>query len=243
MSPHHPQPLIVLLQVRSHPVPLHQEREWFRERCGVDPRHFRAINLVDHPELEWSHVADADAVMIGGAGAHSAHENHPFTRPLWMVVHRLLDEGRPLFGSCWGHQFLARVLGGTVIHDPPSSEVGTFSITLTAEGLRDPLFEGFPATFDAQLGHNDRIGTLPETMVELARSERCPYQAVRVEGRPAYGTQFHPEMTSDQLKERLEIYRDEYVAGPGEFERLTRRLRPSPHADRLLRRFLDLYVG
>ncbi len=236
------QPRILLLQVRSHEVPLRQEREWFRQRCGVDQGHFHAINLVEEPRIGWSHVRDVDVVMIGGAGAHSAHEDHPFTEPLWEVVLRLLDENRPLFGSCWGHQFLARVLGGSVIHDPASSEVGTFGIRLTPEGRADPLFEGFPESFDAQLGHNDRIGVLPSSMVELARSERCPFQAVRVKGKPAYGTQFHPEMTAEQLRLRLEVYRDQYLADPGEFERLTGRLRPSPHADRLLRRFLDLFA-
>ena len=221
---------------------LRQEREWFRERCGVDERHFHAINLVDHPRISWTDVAGFDAVMIGGAGAHSAHHDHPFTEPLWEVVERLLDEERPLFGSCWGHQFMARVLGGSVVHDPAASEVGTFEIRLTPEARNDPLFGGLPPVFDAQLGHNDRIGVLPAAMVELARSERCPFQAVRVVGRPAYGTQFHPEMTADQLKQRLEVYRDEYLSEPGEFERLTGRLRPSPHADGLLARFLDLYV-
>ncbi len=243
MTPHRTQPRILLLQVRNHLVSLRQEREWFRQRCGVDERHFTTINLVDRPSITWDHVKDSDVVMIGGAGAHSAHQDHPFTEPLREVVLRLLEEDRPLFGSCWGHQFMARVLGGSVIHDPPSSEVGTFTIHLTAEGQRDPLFEGFPPSFDAQLGHNDRIGTLPTSMVELARSDRCPCQTVRVAGKLAYGTQFHPEMTADQLRERLEIYRNEYLSDPGEFERLTDRLRPSPHADGLLRRFLDLVAG
>ncbi len=236
-------PRIVLLQVRSHLVPLRQEREWFRQRCRVPERAFEAINLVERPAVTWGDVADADAVMIGGAGEFSAAQDHPFTGPLSAVVLRLIEEGRPVFGSCWGHQFIARLLGGTVRPDPAGSEIGSFDIELTEQGRDDPLFAGFPPVFTAQLGHKDRIVELPPGMVELARSQRCPYQAVRVAGRPVYGTQFHSEMTADQLRARLEVYREEYLPDPAEFERLTGRLRPSPEADRLLARFLELYCG
>ena len=233
---------IILLQVRSHLVSLRQEREWFRERCGVPEQQFGVINLVDEPRISWRDVQDADTVMIGGAGAYTAYEDHDFTAPLEEVVNRLLDEDRPLFGSCWGHQFLARILGGTVGPDHERSEVGSYDIHLTEAGRDDPLFPGLPATFVAQLGHNDRIIDLPTRMVELARSAACPYQAVRVLGKPAYGTQFHSEMTHFQLRERLEVYRDEYMPDPEEFARLSERLRPSPDVDGLLGRFLDLYT-
>jgi len=164
MTPRRSQPRIILLQVRNHLVSLRREREWFCQRCAVDERHFSTINLVDRAGISWKHVKDSDVVMIGGAGAHSVHHDHPFTEALWEVVLRLLDENRPLFGSCWGHQFMARVLGSSVIHDPPSSEVGTFTIRLAGEGEIDPLVEGFPPSFDAQLGHNDRIEALPASM-------------------------------------------------------------------------------
>ena len=233
---------LVLLQVRSHLVSLRQERDWFRERCRVPEEHFSVINLVDRPNLQWKDVAEAHAVLIGGAGAFTAYDDHAFTGPLAEVVHRLLDADRPLFGSCWGHQFVARLLGGTVAADQERSEVGTYPISLTPAGRQDPLFESFPDTFLAQLGHNDRVVSLPESIEELARSELCPYQAIRVIGKPVYGTQFHSEMTHVQLRERLEVYRDEYMPDPEEFARLSQRLRPSPEADRLLDRFLELFV-
>jgi len=233
---------VVLLQIRSEMIPLRQERDWFRQRCGVPEEHFRTINLVEEPALRWRQIADADVVMIGGAGEFSAHDDHEFTAPLTEVVLRLIDEGRPLFGSCWGHQFLARILGGAVSPDPERSEVGSFDIHLTEAGRCDPLFAEFPATFCAQLGHKDRITGLPPAMIELASSDLCPYQAIRIVGKPIYGTQFHSEMTADQLRDRLEVYREEYMPDPEEFARLSRRLRPSPEADGILGRFLDLYA-
>ncbi|HHQ49260.1 MAG TPA: type 1 glutamine amidotransferase, partial [Acidobacteria bacterium] len=235
-------PRLLLLQIRTNPVSLRQEHEWFAERLEIPASVLQTINLVDRPELRWRDVDPYDAVLIGGAGAHTAYEDHPFTGPLERVVLGLIERDRPLFGSCWGHQFLARVLGGTVVNDPAAEEVGTFEIELTPEGRRDPLFAPLPPAFAAQLGHHDRIGVLPPDLVELARSERCPCQAVRMPGRPVYGTQFHPEMTDGQLRERLEVYRDAYLPDPEGYRRLLANLRPSPEAGSLLRRFLELYV-
>jgi GMP synthase (glutamine-hydrolysing) len=137
---------------------------------------------------------------------------------------------------------MARASGGEVIVDRENSEIGSFEITLTPEGATDPLLEGLPSSFFVQLGHNDRVSRLPQGWVQLAASQRCPNQIIRLEGKPVYGTQFHSEMNEDRLRERLEVYLQEYVPDPEEFQRLLTRLRPSPNADRILDRFLGLYA-
>jgi GMP synthase (glutamine-hydrolysing) len=235
-------PRLLLLQIRTNEISLRQEREWFAQRCAVPMESITTINLVERPAIRWADIEGFSAVFVGGAGAHTAFDDHPFTGALRRVLERLIEVERPFFGSCWGHQFLARVLGGTVASDPDAEEVGTFDIELTADGLSDPLFSGLPPVFAAQLGHHDRIVDLPPDLVELARSARCPYQVVRIPGKPIYGTQFHPEMNHEQLRERLDVYRDSYLPDAAEYERLLGNLRPSPEARSLLRRFLDLYV-
>ena len=208
----------------------------------MDEDRFRFYNLVEDPGVRWEQVADAHAVFIGGAGDYSVTKVHPFTWTLQEIVRRLADEGRPLFGSCWGHQFLGRALGGLVVEDPVSAEVGTYTVRLTDEGLKDPLFGELPPVFDAQLGHNDRIVDPGPRGIELANSSRCPLQAVRFGSAPVYGTQFHSELDEHRLRERLQIYGAHYVADEEEHQRILAGLRPSPAADRLLRRFLELFA-
>lgn len=219
-----------------------QERRAFIERCLVDVDRFDFINIVDHPQLRWEDIESAHAVLIGGAGGYSVIGDHPFSPYLKDVVIRLIEENRPVFGSCWGHQFMARTLGGEVIVDRDRSEVGSFEITLTEQGANDPVFEKFPSSFFVQLGHNDRVSRLPEGWIELAASELCPNQVIRMKDKPVYGSQFHSEMNEDRLRERLQVYLQEYVPDPEEFQRLVTRLRPSPEADRILDRFLTLYA-
>jgi GMP synthase (glutamine-hydrolysing) len=233
---------LALLQLRKDGVPLRQEQSCFLERCRVARHQVTFINLVDQPQIRWHHVDGAHAVLIGGAGDYSVTEEHPFTEPLRELALRLIEACRPVFGSCWGHQFLAQITGGEVVEDPERSEIGSHQVELTPRGVADPLFDGFPSRFHVQLGHKDRVLCLGEGWVELARSALCPNQAIRLEGRPVYGTQFHSEMDENRLRERLEVYRDGYVPDPEQFSEVLRRLRPSLEADRLLARFLALYA-
>jgi GMP synthase (glutamine-hydrolysing) len=233
---------LVLLQIRDDRVSLLQEQSCFIERCRVARRQFDFINLVDAPQIRWHHVADAHAVLIGGAGSYSVTHHHPFTDPLTDLVERLIEAGRPVFGSCWGHQFLAEVFGGKVIEDQARAEVGTFPIRLTAAGVADPLFDGLPERFPVQLGHNDRVSEIGPIWQELAVSDLCPFQVIRYRDRPVYGTQFHSELDEVRLRDRLDMYRQSYAADDTTYEEIVRTLRPTVVADGIMARFLEVYA-
>ena len=232
----------MLLQVRNELVSLKQEQRCFIERCRVARRQFDFINLVENPNIRWSDVENAHAVLIGGAGAFSVTREHPFTAPLREIIQRLIDDGRPIFGACWGHQFLADLGGGSVIEDKERSEVGTFPIQLTPAGIADPLLAGFPEKFHVQLGHNDRVSELGPGWVNLADSEVCTNQLIRLAAKPVYGTQFHSEMDEERLRERILVFLKDYVADEAAFQKILRSLRPSIDADRLLELFLERYA-
>lgn len=229
---------ILLIQVREREDVAAQERACFIRRCGVEPHELTAVNVALEPSPMWATVAGARAVIIGGAAIYSVTEDQPFSGPLAEIVLRLVDADRPLFGCCWGHQFIAKVLGGTVINDPDRGETGTQRIELTPDGRRDPLFSGLTPTFLAQAGHNDRVSALPECAVELATSAACGNQAFRIAGRNIYGTQFHVELSVADLIERLTLYQGEYLAGDDALEEIKRTVEPTPETDQLLRRFL-----
>ena len=236
------EPSVLLLQVRDEPRAEEQERLCFLEAAGLRAERLTCHNLVREPRVSWSRVRRADVVMVGGAGAHTVTREYPFSRPLRETLLRLVDEGKPFFGSCYGHHALVEALGGLVVTDHATGEVGTFAVDLTEAGRRDPLFDGLPSRFPVQLGHHDRVARLPRTLVELAASDRCRYQALRVPGRPIYSTQFHSEMTVEHMTARLIWYRDGYLAERATPEEVSRMLRPSDDSARLIRRFFELYL-
>lgn len=234
---------VVLLQVRDDEPAEAQERLCFLEACRLAPDQLESINLIQQPRIDWSEIEGADAILVGGAGAHSATRRYEFSAPLEAVVRRAVVESVPFFGSCFGHHILVTAMGGHVVTDHETGEVGTFEIELTPAGREEPMLAGYPERFAAQLGHHDRVETLPEGFVELARSERNRFQMLTVLGKPVYSSQFHCELTEQHLLARLEMYRDTYLAEQTDREELSDRIGPSPWADRLLERFMASWRG
>lgn len=233
---------VVLLQFRSEERARRQEENCFRVVGGLRGDELEARDLLGQPALSWAEVAGADAVLLGGAGEHSATERHPFTPYLESVLQRLLEENRPVFGSCFGHHVLAQVTGGRVVTDPTSEELGSFDIELTPQGAQDELLIGLPRRFTAQLGHHDRVVEMGPGVAELAISARCACQMLRVAGKPVYGAQFHAEMDAADVLERLQMYLDGYLPAGETLDDVRRRLRPSPEALAVLRRFVERFV-
>ena len=232
-----------LLQIRDREAVLAEERDSFRARTGLAPDQLVATNVL-RDELGAELLDGVDALMIGGAGAYSVTETFGWTQGLIDLCHAAADRELPLFGSCWGHQFVARAFGGTVINDSARSEMGTQTVRLTAAGHADPLFGTLPAEFGTQMGHHDRVAELPPGAVELADNDLNPFQAFRLRGAPIYGTQFHTELDMETERGRLVTYRPYYpeMADDAVFHATLDALRPTPDADDLLRRFLLLFA-
>ena len=232
-----------LIQIRDREAVRLEEQDSFRARTGLDRRQFVVTSALTDA-LSPALLDGVDAVMIGGAGAYSVTETFAWTQPLIDLCLACGDRGMPLFGSCWGHQFVARAFGGTVINDSERSEMGTVDVDLTDAGRRDPLFATLPDRFATQMGHHDRVSVLPPHAVELAMTHVAPHQAFRIGDLPIYGTQFHSELDEATERGRLITYRPYYpeMADDAVFQATLDALRPSPDADDLLRRFLLLYA-
>ncbi len=239
MAPNYDQLRIRLIQVRERPAVIQEEQQTFLERCHIRPEQLLTVNALSDT-LDESLLDGVDAVMIGGAGAYSVTQTYPWTDDLIRLVEGCYERYLPLFGSCWGHQFIARAFGGTVIKDLDRSEMGTQEVFLTEAGCTDPLFRDFPRRFSAQMGHQDRVSVLPSGTIELARNATAPFQSFRIADRPIYGTQFHSELDAERERQRLVAYRAYYTEtqSEAEFERTLAELRDTPEVDGLLSTFL-----
>ncbi|NNF59450.1 MAG: type 1 glutamine amidotransferase [Rhodothermaceae bacterium] len=243
MAPSYDHLRVRLIQIRERPDVLAEEQASFQTRCALRPEQFLLTNAL-RDDLTASLLDDADAVLIGGAGAYSVTHSYGWTQSLIDLCQACADRQVPLFGSCWGHQFIARAFGGHVVHDMDRAEMGTHEVDLTEAGMADPLFAPFPRRFAAQMGHQDRVAELPDGAVELARNDVAPFQAFRLADAPIYGTQFHSELDHEAERERLYAYRDHYpeMQVDDRFQETLASLRPTPDVDGLLERFLRLFA-
>ncbi len=222
---------------------LAEELESFGKRTRLAPEQFLVTNAL-RDDLSRDVLENVDAVMIGGAGAYSVTKTYAWTNHLIDLCKACADQEIPLFGSCWGHQFIARAFGGSVVNDDTRSEMGTHHVELTEAGKADPLFDVFPHSFLAQMGHQDRVAVLPQGAIELAQNDVAPFQAFRLADLPVYGTQFHSELDEAAERSRLFAYRDHYPEMQVDvaFQETLDSLRPTPDVDDLLYHFLQLYA-
>lgn len=228
---------LLILQSRfmSDPM-LEHERECFIAATAreVDELHFRNV-MGGVPSV--GEVTAYQAVIIGGSGDFSVVErDQDFFEPMSALLRALIDLSFPTFGCCFGFQLLVDAMGGTVVRDPENSELGSYDIELNEAGARDALFGQLPQIFVAQMGHFDRAEELPAGVINLATSQRCGCQALRVPGAPIWATQFHPELDEKGNRVRCVAYIKEFGETEG-YQAL-----PSPEAMTILPRFLELAV-
>jgi len=239
-------PTAVLLQARHFDdAQLEAERRLFAERLALPPTDVASHNLLTGPPQRRAMVGH-DVILIGGSGDfYVSNGLFPQQEAIFEALREAVEGPRPIFASCFGFHLLTAALGGEVIHDPERMELGTYRIELTPAGREDQLLGRLPAGFDAQLGRKDRALKLPGGVKRLAGSELCPHQAFKVERRPVWATQFHPELDEDSNRERYLTYAAGYsgVLGSDAHEEVLRRFAPSPETGGLLRGFLDLVLS
>lgn len=236
---------VLLLQARNTAEMEHQEQECFLERCRIRPEQLTTVNVVHEP-LHAGLLDDIDTFMIGGAGEYSAKDNPPWMPDVLHFVRQAAERNLPTFGSCWGHQLIARAFGGRVIHDPDCAELGSGAVKLTEAGKRDPLFSALPPRFRANMGHHDRVVDLPANAVELAFNDSQRNQAFRLANKPVYGTQFHTELDAARERERIIAYREYYRQDLPTDEKLQQvidNLAETTEVDRLLHEFLLTFAA
>lgn len=138
-------------------------------------------------------------IILGGPQAAYDLDRHPFLRAEVALIERALTAGRPVLGICLGAQLIAQTLGARV-YAGEKREVGWAPVTLTDDGLDDPLFVGGDESLTVFHLHGDTY-ELPPDARNLARTPAYEQQAFRW-GEVVYGFQFHLEFT-DSIIARL----------------------------------------
>ena len=196
----------------------------------------RAIEIIDvtlhHPLPQPDSLAGA---VITGSHDNVTDNPH-YCSELESWIRRMVISEAPLLGICFGHQIIAKALGGVVDFHPVSLEVGTKEIQLLEPGQKDMLFQGMPDRFKAHVFHSQSIRKLPEKAVVLAKNSFEPYQAVRFAPR-TWGVQFHPEADDAIAKCYLFHLADNIRKSGQSLNQLIAQLEKTPYAAALLEQF------
>src|SRR3989338_1085867 len=142
-----------------------------------------------------------DAIIIPGSAHTPTRVNirrHGWMRELFGFIKDAGQLEVPLFGSCFGFQAIAAAFGVPSVPLQSGKEFGFYPVSLTPEGVSDPLFRGVDRGFYAAYSHRYIVPRLPPGAVLLATSSRFKVQAFRI-GKMAYAAQFHPDFNTEQF--------------------------------------------
>jgi len=147
----------------------------------------------------------------------------------------------PFLGCCSGNGLLGSYCGASISRTY-AEPVGGTDITLTDEGQRDPLLQGFLPTIRVMTGHKEACDSLPKGCVLLATNKACPVQMFRLQ-QNIYATQFHPEADAEGFTVRINIYKDHGYFPPETAEQLIEAVERehTPEAQAILTRFVNQY--
>lgn len=168
----------------------------FRAQLGalLPSAAFETISVVHGETLPVP--ASRDAWLLTGS-RHGVYDDLPWIEPLKSFIRAAAGVKRPMVGVCFGHQIIAEALGGKVQKAEIGWRVGmeTYETRLdgTARHVAMPAF------------HQDQVIVQPPGSEIVARSEACPYAALRYRDAPVLSVQFHPEFSRAYLSDLIDV--------------------------------------
>jgi len=137
-------------------------------------------------ELKLNSLEKYDSFILSGRRRNEKKINQINSK----VILHSVKNNKKLFGICYGAEILALTLGGTIrrLND---SQKGTKEVFIQRKNV---LTNKKIKVFES---HLYEISKLPDMLVPIASSKECKNEIIYYNGKFIFGTQFHPEMSTD----------------------------------------------
>lgn len=201
-----------------------------------------AIRMHQNNPVPGDPSAFGGILVMGGPMNVDQTSRYPWLTDQLELIAAAARQRIPVLGVCLGSQMIAAALGGSV-YSGKEPEIGWYGLDLTENADDDPLFGGFPHSFEVFQWHGCTFN-LPPGAALLAGSSLFPHQAFRARD-CIWGVQFHLEVTSGHVSNWLKINHEEVeragvdarAVNAAAEEKLVKLM---PLAEKLFGRFLDL---
>jgi GMP synthase (glutamine-hydrolysing) len=185
-------------------------RSDLQPKFGNYPQMFATMIHAHNRQHELLNFASCDGELPEGAeaceaylltgSASSVYEDLQWIRDLEAFVRGLHYQRKPTVGICFGHQILAKALGGETLKSPKGWGVGVAHQRIVANlGWMNPKVEEVKIL----VSHQDQVTKLPPQAQRILESEFCPNAMFQL-GEHIIGCQGHPEFTSEYSRALME---------------------------------------
>ena len=207
--------------------------QWFAKGLGVGDNELQVVNVYLGEALP--DARDFAGVVVTGSAA-MVTDNEPWSLQAERWLARTVELGSFVLGVCYGHQLLARALGGTVSNNPRGRQVGTVDVTRCDNDQSDAIWRHMPSVIHVPVSHLQAVTRLPEGANLIASSPRDDHHAFTY-GDRAWGVQFHPEFDADIVRGYIDARKDAIRLEGQDPDALSRDARDTSHGGELLRAF------
>jgi GMP synthase (glutamine-hydrolysing) len=137
-------------------------------------------------ELKIKSLEKYDSFILSGRRKNEKKINQINSK----IIKYSIQNNKKLLGICYGAEILSLTLGGT-IRKLETSQKGDEEVSIQRKNI---LINKKIKVFES---HGFEISKLPNLLISIASSKNCKYEIIQYDGKFIFGTQFHPEMTSD----------------------------------------------
>jgi len=183
-----------------------------------------ATRFYEDHKLPFIDICDMLIVMGGPMSVHDEDKLDWLTEEK-KFIEKAIVRGKKVIGICLGAQLNAEVLGSRVYKNK-DREIGWMPLQLTEEGKKAAVFSDITDGQNVFHWHGDTFD-LPNSAVQLARTEACEQQAFLYDGH-VLGLQFHLESTEETISAMIEHCKDDLMGG-GKYVQSEPELRNEDH--------------
>lgn len=143
-------------------------------------------------------VDECTGWIITGSPA-SAYDKQGWIKDLIVFTQQIHTQKKKLLGICFGHQLIAKALGGEVITSPKGWGIGAraFNIIQKTSWMGPSSLSSYTLLFS----HQDQVSKLPPRALHIASDPFCEFQIFSIE-KHIFSFQGHPEFTKEYAKKR-----------------------------------------
>ncbi|KXO12653.1 Para-aminobenzoate synthase, amidotransferase component [Moritella sp. JT01] len=149
------------------------------------------------------HIDECDVYVCSGS-KWGVNDDDLWIRQLEDFIRALYAGSKGLVGICFGHQLIAKALGGEVEKSPLGWGVGIAHANVLAEpSWMQPKQDNIALI----VCHQDQVCKLPRNATVLMSNDFCPYSMFQVDSH-FLGLQGHPEFTALYSEALMDQRRD-----------------------------------